>query len=211
MYLEDKAVAFIENTNISGNRANIGTALSVQDNGSFAHVFGSYINENGENGEGAYADNYVISASYTSISIKQSTITGNDVNELSAIILNNQSSLNLNNSIIYNSELVLKEAQPNSIIASCTILNEDTIIQGPSIYVEDPGFVDAANQNYHLASDSFAIDLCESNIQSHDTDGDPRNWDNPSVINAEGSFDAGADEYFIDVIFSNNFEDTTQQ
>ncbi len=69
-------------------------------------------------------------------------------------------------------------------------------------------FVDSANRDYHLAETSPAIDMCaDSTSWTVDIDGQSWAFDDPNVINAQGPFDAGADEtYASDIIFMNNFD-----
>ena len=215
VYLKGNSAFSVQNSYISGNRADIGTVTygdgDVHTSGASVGIIGSYIYNNGNNGAGGFTDEYAFYLlKNATLGIRHSTIADNDINSLSAIIGSDQSYLSIRDSIIRNAETVLDETNSTSLTASCLIVNEDNSISGSNIYVLNPGFVDANNQNYHIHSNSHAIDLCDSSAifgYGNDTDGNPRAWDDPFVDNVEGSLDAGADEYFVDLIFADGFED----
>jgi hypothetical protein len=84
---------------------------------------------------------------------------------------------------------------------------------GQHIVQADPRFVDAANADYHLRSDSPAIDLAPPvNGDDRDLDGRPHDQDMPNVPNQGGVRDLGAYERQLrycgnaDSVFCDGFE-----
>jgi hypothetical protein len=117
----------------------------------------------------------------------------------------------LYNSIFHNNEVVLLKSGSAQSLADCLIVNDDTNVSAANVYVEaDPGFVDRPGHDYHLRSDSIAVDLCDRDILTSagfDNDGDARGIDILTRPNMEGPFDAGSDEYNDhNVVFRNGFE-----
>ncbi len=73
----------------------------------------------------------------------------------------------------------------------------------------DP-FVDRSIQDFHLdeISGGAAIDECDTTLYnpvSKDMDHEPRGFDLP-LTNGSGSYDVGADEFFVEEMFANGFE-----
>ena len=67
--------------------------------------------------------------------------------------------------------------------------------------VDDPEFVDAANQDFHLSAISPAIDYCDNSVltaTTRDLDNESRNRDSVLVDNGYGFYDLGADEVYPD-------------
>lgn len=116
--------------------------------------------------------------------------------EISCIIANETTSISSNNSLIN-----AADNQPGGSYINQTI----------------PGFVDRNNRDYHLASNSQAIDYCEVNSfqvpfidVDKDIDSQDRGVDNPNIPNLsiDSFYDIGADEFIPleEVIFENGFE-----
>lgn len=98
---------------------------------------------------------------------------------------------------------------------NCLMVDNDFGIGGgtSNIFIDDPLFVDANNDDFHLLNDSPAIDMCfqpfrggETNIL--DIDGQDYGSDHPDVFNGTSIFiDIGADEVpGGDLIFSDGFD-----
>jgi len=199
-----------------GNRANAGTAMYIQGlpgtNNFFVVITNSSIYNNGNDGAGSFADFNVFQVTNNARAIfNYTTIVDNDVNDTTATIRNFSSKVEIHKSIIHNSEDVIKEFTPVNTITDCLVVNEDTSVSGPTIYVEDPGFVNRPNNDYHLTPVSFAVDLCAAGTNGQnggkDFDLDSRGIDILSVMNIEGPYDAGSDEYNDhEAVFKSGFE-----
>lgn len=202
------------NTLFYGNRSDSGTVMYAQgiagQNDFFVAFFGSIINNNGDDGNGGFADfNAFQISNNTQLIFNHSTIVDNDLEDSTAVIRNTGSKVNIYNSIIHNNENIMKEFSAIQTTVSCVVVNEDSSISGNNIYVEDPGFINPNNQNYHLSPDSFAVDLCAFSpyAANNDFDSDNRGIDILSVVNIEGVYDAGADEYNDhEIVFNSGFE-----
>ena len=211
IYLEGGAESSIINTHIFGNRANFGTATyvsSVNGSGTTLNVEGSYIYENGNDGMSNYSDNYVIRGNGdVNINLIHNTMADNDINDSSALLgIVGGSNLIIRNSLLDNHpETIFTQTGSNSLQVSCTVASD---LSSLDFQVVPTSFVDSANDDYHLASDSQAIDACAmtTTIEDSDTDNQLRGWDDPRG-NFNGIYDAGADEsYTNDLIFKNDFE-----
>ncbi|HOP22467.1 MAG TPA: hypothetical protein PK055_05285 [Gammaproteobacteria bacterium] len=211
IYMEGSSELTLRNTHVSGNRATFGTALyvsSINGSGTSAHLDGNYFYDNGNDGSG-FGDSFVIRGNgNVDITILHNTIAGNDADDSRAIIGIIGSNLILKNSIISNgTETVLEQNGTNTLNFSCLIVNENISIPSATSS-NDIGFVNSANDDYHLNSDSFAIDFCASAASNNkDADVEYRGWDDETVPDFLGTYDAGADESYInDIIFKNSFE-----
>ncbi len=149
----------------------------------------------------------------TELQISFSTFAANQVETV--LFVGENSSMDLTNSIIYeksDANRVLFDLE-QSANTSCNIYHEgDSVVIIPgdtSVVTDNPGFVDAANGDYHLRPDSVAIDRCVLGLIDTvypDQDLDERPIDIHNVDNGFGNYDAGADE-FPDIIFINGFEE----
>lgn len=215
IHVEKGATATISNTHMYENRADFGTAVYVWDNGesgSIVNLEGNYMYDNGNNGVSPFDDKFVVRVNGdVAVTALHNTIADNDVNDTRAVIgLVNGVDITIKNTIINNGlETVLEDTGSNNTDFYCLIANENTSI---SAYTWDPGFIDSAANNYHLAGNSQAIDVCiDVMANTLDTDNDARGWDDPDVTNYLSDptyiFDIGADEsYTNDIIYKNDFE-----
>jgi parallel beta-helix repeat protein/predicted outer membrane repeat protein len=211
IYLEGAAQATILNTHIFGNRANFGTAVYVSAVNGLATatiIEGSYFYANGNNAANSYADNYVIRGNGdVDIDLVHNTFADNDINDSRAIIgVTGGSNLSIKNSLLDNHPETILQQTASTVQILCTIASD---LSSLDFLVFPTSFIDSANQDYHLASDSQAIDACAMTATSlnFDTDNQPRGWDDDTMGNFNGTYDAGADEtYANDVIFKNGFE-----
>ena len=210
LYLEGGAQATLLNSYVFENRANFGTAAyvsTINGSGTTLNVEGSYLYENGNNGMDNFTDSYVIRGNgNVDISLIHTTMADNDINDSVAIIGIVNSSLSIRNSLLDNHpETILAQSGTNSFSVSCTIASD---LSSEDFLLFPTSFVDPTNDDYHLASNSQAIDACAmtTTIEERDSDNQLRGWDDP-IGNFNGTYDAGADEsYTNDIIFKNNFE-----
>lgn len=212
IYLEGGAESSILNTHIFGNRANYGTALyvsSVNGLGTTLNVEGSYIYENGNNGINNFADNYAIRGNGdVNINLIHNTMADNDINDSRAIIgIIGGTNLTIKNSLLDNHpETILEQTASNTLQILCTVASD---LSSLDFLVFPTSFIDSANDDYHLASNSQAIDACATTVTilDVDTDNQSRGWDDDTRGNFNGTYDAGADEsYTNDIIYKNGFE-----
>jgi hypothetical protein len=98
---------------------------------------------------------------------------------------------------ILTNSLVFQPGTPSGRIVQAHYVLGDQYY-GPDLTnesVSDPGFVDAANGDYHLRIDSKAVDYAGgTGLHEPDLDGNPHEIDLPTVVDTFGPRDAGAYE-----------------
>jgi hypothetical protein len=110
-------------------------------------------------------------------------------------------------------EILAKTGNINPLATfGCLIVHENQSLEG-SIFqalVLNALFVDKANGDYHLSSNSPAIDFCDDSITNgtkNDLNGNSRGIDDENSQNFIGIYDLGAYEYQgNDLIFINGFD-----
>lgn len=202
----------ISHAYLEENRADFGTAINASGDAAIAIIENSVFNDNGDDGSDGFSDTQVIRASLgAQLSIHHSTIADNNItNSTFDIGIAGNSSLLLTNSIVHDPGpiQVFAPAQGQRSI-DCVIAHENNSFTGTNIFVANPKFVDRSTGNFHIQATSPAIDLCAQTPmeQTLDADWQPRGWDDPVFLNGSGSYDAGADEtYLNDVIFKDSFD-----
>lgn len=195
------------------NKADLGSAMHLYDN-TTAHIQSSYFIENGELGFGDTDDQSVVTVdgANTEARIRFSTFGNNAT--MAALNVKGGGTIDLRGAIVHDihNNNVINNEDGSGFFHGCNIYNEgDSMgaVSFPSLVTDDPGFVDPANQSYHLKPDSVAIDRCNlagiiEAIRS-DLDGDTRAIDWLNVDQGVGDYDAGGDEYN-DVIFESGFD-----
>ncbi|MCB1583107.1 MAG: hypothetical protein KDI92_08585 [Xanthomonadales bacterium] len=126
--------------------------------------------------------------------------------------------LKVNSSILWNSPspLFLEIANTNSYSGNCFIVHDDQNLPagfGALTPVVNPGFINAANNDYLIDFDSAGIDMCDTSLyqpKHHDIMSVPRGYQ--YTVPQLGYFDMGAYEYddgnhINDVIFYDRFDD----
>ena len=226
IYTESSNVASSVNVQISNaffedNRAATGTAISARtpDGVTPGHVAGvqidnSVFNHNGNNGNGGYLDNYVISALFGAvIKVYESTFADNNA-EIAVFQIHsaNGSQLKMQNSIVHDSSsgTVINSTFQGSTDVRCLIAHEIASFVTPPLNPSgtfDPQFVNPASRDYHIAATSPVRDLCDASdlLFGKDMDFENRGWDDPTI--SGDPYDVGADEtYASDIIFEDGFE-----
>ena len=221
-YIYDiNSTASISQTLLKNNHANESALFYVRH---FGNLFleGNVITDNGPNGQPFASDLITLYAvtNAANLDFFYNTIAGNTVdNHFNFYGSNAQNWVRIYNSIIYDQGDIFTISGNTTpfLRMKCNYVHETNSFpsNGGSIELEDnypfnPDFVDSANGDYHLQSQSFAKDLCSENeIQSSypDIEGNPRGIDDPAVPNLRGPFDVGAyEEISFDIIFKDSFE-----
>ncbi|MFK8013225.1 MAG: hypothetical protein AB8B80_14380 [Marinicellaceae bacterium] len=152
------------------------------------------------------------------VNVLNNTITDNNFgNGNSVLNINSNVTLNLHNNIIYENMGInvldsLEQVNFVETNISCLLVHEEASIptMAATIFVANPFFVDPLTFDYHLLSDSPAIDVCGGNDyipMRLDMDQESQDRDDILVDNIEGIYDLGVDEYYLpDLIFKNSFE-----
>lgn len=205
----------ISSTYFEDNRSNFGTAIYSSGASSSTRIEGSVFNHNGDNGLAGMTDTYVVRAiSDAHIDVLYSTFADNNADTATfGATLN--SSMTIESTIIHDaSSGNVFDIVPGSVVDhDCLLVHEVIsvpIIQGASTIAGNPRFIDPAKRDYHLSDDSPAIDSCgiTTTINMFDTDIDfqIRGIAFPGHQNLNRFFDIGADEAYLEVIFTDSFE-----
>ncbi len=214
-YANDGGKLSVLTSHIERNRADFGSAFYINGADSELNLEGSYVVNNGEPSGANYSNFYPVRV-YTGATaqIDFNTIADNNVPTNSASVGNSEGILNLFANIIHeqSSAVALHSVSPVSTNQDCNIVNAfGDMFSAISNIEDDPRFVDRGNNDYHIdAKFSPAVDYClgsQAHFDNKDTDGDRRGWNDYTVSNIYGTFDAGADEtYDNDIIFKDGLE-----
>lgn len=132
-------------------------------------------------------------------------------------ISNSNGKLEVVNSIVYSPGYTTYAENGNAATSSfdCVVTSDvSTLAGGNNILQANPGFVNPVLGDYHISANSVAIDRCPADSRSNQRGGVPtdmdlqiRGLDDPNVVNYMGNiYDAGADEFYADLIFKDDFE-----
>jgi len=193
----------IYGTWITGNRASEGSALAGASLDVMS-VRNSILAEN----TGA---NSVVSSTLSALDIVFTTFADN-ADQTSDLRLSS-GSVGLRGSIFRESSapVLMNATLPAaSLAARCLMVHDRTgLPANTSIVEDDPEFVDASADDYHLSLSSPAIDFCDhpegDPVIERDIDGDLRGEDLQQVTNRIGVYDLGADSV-TDIVFKDSFE-----
>lgn len=222
LYGASTGTTSVQQTHISGNRADFGVVTHTTSGGSEIEILSSVIFENGNDGSGDYTDNYIFNTSsgqnFPTSTVILDYVTLSDNKSNLQVFANNNAKIETYSSILLHDNNIYTEGgvSPNEKFV-CVLATENSSFAsgiGGTVNVVDPSidplFVNPQAGNFHLLVDSPAIDYCYDPYgnASSDIDYDQRGIDNPDVDNFEGIFDIGADEFNInnDIIFMNGFE-----
>ena len=136
------------------------------------------------------------------ISVANNTFVNNEING-ALIRINNTPTMLVHGNIFKENNNVdildVASGTSSNVQFNCMITHENQSISGSSIFVDDPEFVNEGNEDFHLMPTSPAIDLCGSSVYSANTkdiDNESRAWDDLLTDNNNGTYDAGADEFY---------------
>lgn len=199
-------------TALSGATVNIKNTW-ISDHSSSANVFlyGQSINAviegnvfTGNGGASVDGNTSLLSfhsSAANGLSVAYNTFVNNEINT-SLLRINNTPSLLMHGNIIKESNNVnilgVAGGSSSSAQFNCMIVHEDSSFSGSSIFVNDPQFIDEANEDFHISATSPAIDLCGNDYvaTTKDLDDENRAWDDLITDNIDGAFDAGVDEFY---------------
>lgn len=203
--------ALISGAEIKDNRANHSVVAEVLD-GPNLTIKNSLVTSNGNSGQDEYNDQNLFGTGGIdegqSIEILYTTIADNNHTD-TMLTGNSLTTLNVFSSILFETGGSIYDGQAQSASFECLITHEsDSLINGTDILVTDPLFKDQTNGNYFLSKNSPAIDLCSNLVPAtnFDYENDSRGIDDPSIVNQNGPFDAGFDEFDYRILFRNGFE-----
>lgn len=218
-FISNHASVIIAQTHINRNRANNAAVFTIE-NVSTLHLEGSLIINNGPFNQVGASELFTIrgpSSFISALDFFYNTIGTN--NTYSHFLLDGtdaQQFVKIYNSLIRNQgDIITTVGAVDPVLqVGCNYVHETASFSVAQIMIDtialNPGFVDAANNDYHVVFGSFSKDLCdESTIQSNHKglNGNTRGYDDPSMGNLRGPFDAGAYEQVDgDIIFKNGFE-----
>lgn len=192
---------------LTAARADQGVAIYARDAGTSVHIEGSYLTGNGAQPDASWSDNEVIRLfAGATASLLHATIAGNDVAVAAIGIRGASTSLEVDNSVIFNPSVpVLTSVDDAQSSFDCIVVNENGST-GFIGLVADPLFRDSSS-DFRLGPASQAIDRCaDAGAVLPDSEHQARGQDDPDRPNFLGPYDAGADEaIFGDRIFSDRF------
>lgn len=202
--------AKISNSHIYTNQANWGLVLYSREDGTAGTS--SQFNNNMIYRHGLntfdFDDRYVFRGyEPVSIELTHNTIANNDINDNNSILgAALGATFSVKNSIIHNHDETVYTGPESDLEAACMLVNETSSFSGFAVVQGNPHFSNLSNDDYHLKSNSNAVDLCDAvSEMTHDIDGELRGFNDPRQ-NLLGTYDAGADEtYASDIIFKNGF------
>lgn len=142
-----------------------------------------------------------LTGSATPLTIEACTFANNTIG--TSHVIHAESDVSINDSIIAEPDTLALDysGDPANLIVHYVVSNDLTTLGGvaPGVIQGTPSFVDLAGGDYHLRAGLLGVDLAPvpsgfDRTQGVDLDGNPRNVDLPSVVNAYGPRDIGAYE-----------------
>ncbi len=189
------------------NSSPTGSALYAVGLSSSVRIEGSVFNNN--KGFDNFNANVIRVSASATVEIVHSTFADNLIQNTSTFgITSSSSELRLYSSIV-NDPLGAVLDSSGMVTLNCVMVHDASLLLGTNIIQASPGFVDRNNRDYHLLADAQAKDVCDNSVSQSvykDIDFEQRGLDDPLIPNGLGSFDVGADEAFVELIFTNGFE-----
>jgi predicted outer membrane repeat protein len=202
----DQGQLNISSSYFEENKGFSGSVLYAFGGNSFARIEGSVFNNNNSVGT---TDDYVIrAAASATVEIVHATFADNFIEGSATFGISSNSQLRLYSSIV-NDPLGSVLDSSGMTTLNCVMVHDASLLLGINIIEASPGFVDRNNRDYHLLANAQAKDVCDNSVsqsQFKDIDFEQRGLDDPLLPNIVGTFDVGADEAFVELIFANGFE-----
>jgi len=213
-YLADSANVKIGSTYISRNKAEEGVVAAVYGDDLLddtnLQIESSLITDNGNFGSGLYSDiNLFKLITNANLILEHVTIANNNVFGELLLSAGDLVSTVIEASILTDINPIYFDfgGQGSSVITQCLIVSDDSTLPfSTSTVVADPLFLNPLSGDYHLSSDSIAIDFCQQLVIAvDDMDGVLRGIDDVNTVNRFGVFDLGAYEYSLPVAIDDYF------
>jgi len=218
-YVND-AYLYVSRTEITDSQADVGV-IGYIENGEIELDF-TVIHNNGNTPSEQFNQYNLFNAIVGQLKLSHVTLTDNIIDASQALLFAfNGAEIQVYNSILQGENNPVFEGfttsgNMNEIAFKCNLMHEDNSIGttgniSDNIVTSTPGFLNSLEQDYRLATNSVAIDKCDSVVTSViaqvDLEGQLTGIDDPTITNVLGTHDAGADEsYLWDVIFTDDFE-----
>ena len=214
-FFVNDAMVRIQDAHIDHNQADEGVVIFAEDADSTI-IERSFIYKNGDFGnlDSPWESKFTYAFLNSNVTILHITSVNNDTS--TATIHQTGASHLIYGSIFFEP---MTNQTGNFINASgikdCLMIQNNFGLQGlTNSFLEFPLFVDLAGDDFHLQSQSNAIDRCEPGqitTSAYDIDGESTPYDVQNITYGLGIYDIGADEYhdqiqIEDLIFSNGFE-----
>jgi len=211
--------AFVEinRTVISGNRSNYASVFTI-GSASTVSMEGNLIVNNTSNSQPFSAELFSLFGQVNNggtLNFLYNTVSDNNTdNTFKLFGQDSDQNLKVLHSIINGTGDILTTTgnMNHNILWGCLIVHENQSLLG-SVFqslILNPSFLDIQNGDYHLSSNSPAIDFCDDSItpaSNNDLNNQPRGIDDKNSQNFLGTYDLGAYEFQNnDLIFQSGFE-----
>ncbi len=206
-------MAYLSHTHLAYNQANTGVAINTSSQSSLV-LERSLVYRNGEEHGTQWDSQHTVRMEDSFLQVNQITTAVNDTTGATFSLLD--SDRVINNSIVHEP---LTNQVGNFIGGSgsqnCNLMDNNFGWQGGSnTFLANPGFVSLDNNDFHITSESVAVDQCDNGEAGtpsagplYDIDLELAPINSTVVANGTGIYDIGVDEYHNpDVIFTHGFD-----
>ncbi|MFK8010876.1 MAG: hypothetical protein AB8B80_02470 [Marinicellaceae bacterium] len=215
-YFSDAVHVSISQTDINDNRVPERTSVFVVNNSAYLRLEGNLISNNQASSNLDSTTSLILIGDEigqaAQLDFIYNTVVNNQADNIFTVNnINGSHTLNVFNSIIWDTGEIFNFNGPALAEIDCSIVHESKSLSGNvgAVLTNDPLFINEAMADYRPSLASDAIDFCNDSVppaQFNDLNNLTRGFDMLSVNNAFGVFDAGAYEYIPEIIFRNGFE-----
>ena len=208
---DNNASVNIKHSLFHDNNATLGTSLAILNNSSATFESAIFYQEGKLFGV-SYPNQNVIYSSFSQTILRYVNVIENETQTSILNAVGNTGENLVFNSIFYNPLVPDIGLENNNGTNSYDCLMADSnlafVVLNAAAYATV--FEDPTNLNFRLRPSSRAIDMCDGQAlaqpTTNDLQGNYRGYDDASMNDLNGVFDAGAIEYNLDIIFRNGFE-----